>query len=115
MTVYEDIDLNDRFYDLHIGSIIKMVAKRRGVSPKKLADDLHCDRGTIYNIFRSQSIDITRLLILSKSLDYNFIEEIYLKRYTFPKVKNIKIVINSKEVMEIGPNEDITISISSLD
>lgn len=40
---------------------------------------LNVDRSSVYNLFAKKSIDIERLIILSRHLDYDFIKEVYQK------------------------------------
>jgi hypothetical protein len=39
---------------------------------------IHCDRTTIYYLFKQKSIDIERLELISRVLDFDFIREVYL-------------------------------------
>jgi plasmid maintenance system antidote protein VapI len=55
------------------------------------AKSIHVHRSTIYLIFEQKSIDIDLLIRISKSLDYNFIEEIYLKKNNDEKESKVII------------------------
>ncbi|WP_455621998.1 helix-turn-helix domain-containing protein [Parabacteroides sp.] len=65
---------------IHIGEIIKQKVQERNMSIADFADKICCDRTTVYDLFKRNSIDINRLLRVSEALDYNFIEEIYLPK-----------------------------------
>jgi hypothetical protein len=70
--------------NIHLGSIIKQKLRERAMSIKEFSNKIHCDRTTVYDIFKRKSIDIERLLLISQVLDYNFIEEVYQKRTNVP-------------------------------
>lgn len=63
--------------NIHIGEIIKAKVAERKMSVKELSQSINCDRTNIYKIYKRKSIDIEQLLLISKALNYNFIEEIY--------------------------------------
>ena len=105
------------YYGLHIGTIIKSVASRKSVSVKQLAKALGCDRGTVYNIYKSQSIDMTRLLIISDFLNYDFIGLIYHRRFSFSGKEKLGVYVNSVLVkeLEVDQCQAIDIHIKSID
>lgn len=65
---------------IHIGEIIEHVFYEQGRSPSWLAEQLHCDRTNVYNIFKRESIDTALLVRISNILQHDFfryyIEEI---------------------------------------
>lgn len=63
--------------DIHIGSIIKRIIDDRKVSYSMVGQWLNVDRSSVYNLFAKKSIDIERLIILSRHLEYDFIKEVY--------------------------------------
>lgn len=71
------------FKDIYIGRIIKDKVDEQGIGYAEFARRIGCARTTLYSIFNSKSIDVERLLIISEALNFNFIEEIYLKKHTF--------------------------------
>lgn len=64
--------------DVHIGKLIGQQIALKGISYAEFARQLNCDRTTVYSIIRSKSIDIDRLIRISKILDYDFIAKIYI-------------------------------------
>lgn len=65
--------------EIHIGSVIEQKFKESQLSIPQLAQLIHCDRTTVYDIFKRKSIDVDRLLAISEALKYNFLWEVYLK------------------------------------
>ena len=61
--------------DIHIGKIIRVYVYNHGISPQWLANKIGCNRSKIYKIYEKKSIDIDLLLLISKSLNYNFLNE----------------------------------------
>ena len=55
--------------DIHIGSIIKRIIDDRKVSYSTVGRWLNVDRSSVYNLFAKKSIDIERLIILSRHLE----------------------------------------------
>lgn len=60
--------------NIHIGSIIQQEMKRQGRSVSWLARQLCYERGNIYRIFHSKSIDTDTLYRISKELDKDFFQ-----------------------------------------
>jgi plasmid maintenance system antidote protein VapI len=82
--------------NIHIGSLIKEQFEKKIKRDKRFnktvfAKLIHVHRSTIYPIFEQKSIDIDLLIRISKALDYNFIEEIYLKKSN--DEKECKVII----------------------
>ncbi|MBP3669331.1 MAG: helix-turn-helix transcriptional regulator [Bacteroides sp.] len=72
--------MENNFKDIYIGKIIQQKVDERGLSYTEFARKINCARTSLYHIFNSKNIDIERLLLISEILQYDFIEEIYLKR-----------------------------------
>lgn len=72
---------------------------------------INVDRTTVYNIVRSKSIDIDRLLLISKVLNYSFIEEVYLERQVSQKV--IELVVSESDLSDIDKIKSIKIVIET--
>ena len=64
---------------MNIGKIINDVLKSKGISYARFARMINCHRTTIYNIVNSNSIDIERLVKISKALDHDFLQYYYPK------------------------------------
>ncbi len=63
--------------DVYIGSIIRQKIDEKHISYAEFARQINCTRTTLYRIFESKSIDMERLITISKALNYDFIREIY--------------------------------------
>lgn len=63
--------------DVYIGSIIRQKIDEKHISYAEFARQINCTRTSLYRIFGSKSIDMERLIAISKALDYDFIREIY--------------------------------------
>jgi transcriptional regulator with XRE-family HTH domain len=66
--------------NIHIGNIIKQKLAESSMTVKEFADKINCDRTTVYDIFKRKSIDVERLVKISQVLNFDFINEIYLKQ-----------------------------------
>lgn len=70
---------------IHIGELIRQQLVAKGMSFAEFARQLNVERTTVYNIFRSKSIDIERLIRISVILDYDFIAEVYQQHEPTPR------------------------------
>ncbi len=63
---------------LHIGNLIKDTFDNQPKhhSVKWFADQINCERGNIYRIFKKNNIDIHLLYSISKALDHDFFADI---------------------------------------
>lgn len=71
--------------NIHIGSLIKERFEEKSKRDKNFnktvfAKQIHVHRSTIYVIFEQKSIDIELLMRISKALDFDFINEVYLSK-----------------------------------
>jgi len=57
---------------MHIGLIIKEELKREGKGATWLAEQLKCNRQSLYYTFKQESIDTDLLFRISKALNYDF-------------------------------------------
>jgi|GEM_PF-5612780 len=96
---------------IHIGELIDAKLRDKKMSYAEFARLINVDRTTVYNIVRSKSIDIDRLLLISKVLNYNFIEEVYLERQVNQKV--IEFVVPESELLDIDKITSIKIVIET--
>jgi len=86
--------------DVHIGSMIRAIflkrKKERNLTVDQFARALGCDRGRIYPLFRSKSIDTDLLVKISIILDHHFLLE-YLEDnpsviyFVFAEVDSLKM------------------------
>lgn len=66
---------------IHIGELIKQKFKEKtNMTISEFAKQINRTHSTVYDIFKRKSIDTDLLLKISEVLQYNFIEEVYLKR-----------------------------------
>lgn len=63
---------------IHIGNMIRRKLDERGMSYAEFARRINCERQSLYYMFSCQSIDIDRLMLISKVLDFDFIRNVYL-------------------------------------
>lgn len=71
--------METNFKHIYIGKLIEEKVKERHLTYAEFARMIHCARTSLYHIFNSKNIDVERLLLISKVLDYDFINEVYLK------------------------------------
>jgi predicted transcriptional regulator len=62
---------------VHIGALIKQKLEDSKMSPLTFANKINCCRTNIYRIFKSKSIDIDQLILISEVLDYDFLSCYY--------------------------------------
>jgi hypothetical protein len=70
---------------IHIGKIIEQKVKERKLTVVEFAAAIGHSRDYVYSIFHKQSIDIELLRLISKTLNYNFLSEVYLNRQAIKK------------------------------
>lgn len=73
------IPMETSYKDIYIGRLIEEKVKDRHLTNAEFARMIHCARTSLYHIYSSKNIDVERLLLISKVLDYDFIGEVYLK------------------------------------
>ncbi len=93
---------------IHIGQLIDTRIKACGLSYAEFARRLHVERTTVYNIIRSKSIDIDRLIRISDILDYDFLRVVYLKES--PK-HQVHIDISSALLNEFVEDGQIVVNV----
>jgi len=77
--------------DIYIGRKIKQIFDERNTNISQFAKAINSSRANVYNIFKAKSIDIDKLILISKVLDYPFLEE-YLQNS--PPTENTHIVLD---------------------
>ncbi|MDR0565626.1 MAG: helix-turn-helix domain-containing protein [Prevotellaceae bacterium] len=70
---------------IHIGKLIKEKFDEKKMTKAEFSRRIHIHRSTVYLLFEQKSIDVELLFAISKVLEYNFIEEVYLKRRQPPR------------------------------
>lgn len=75
----------------------------RSLTIKDFAEKINCERTTVYNIFERKSIDSELLIRISKVLDFDFYNQIYLNRKTnnFSKKVLIAFEIEGEEIAKL--------------
>jgi len=68
-----------KYRNIHIGELIKQKFEESKFSISEFAIAIQCCRTNVYNIFNAKSIDTDKLILISKTLDYNFLNE-YMMR-----------------------------------
>lgn len=86
-----------KFKDIYIGKLIQQKVDERGISYAEFARQIHCARTSLYHIFNSKNIDVERLLLISEVLQYDFINEVYLRKLKQPDDQAPYIVIPFKD------------------
>ncbi len=66
---------------IHIGKEIKDELRRQGRGVTWFAQQLHCDRTNVYNIFKREGIDTRQLQCISEILRRNFFA-LYCQEYS---------------------------------
>lgn len=93
--------------DIHIGSLIRQQLDKSNISYKEFARSINCERQSLYYLFSCKSIDIDRLILISKVLNFDFLRNIYLEQQPDTKPA-ITINIPRKQLSETG---NITLNI----
>lgn len=74
--------------NIHIGNAIRQKVEESGLTVSQFASKINRTRTTVYDIFSRKSIDIDLLLCISEVLNFNFLEEIYLKEESSEEYEN---------------------------
>ena len=59
----------------HIGREIQQKLKEQGRTVTWFANAIHCDRSNVYKLFCQPSMDVARLIEISRVLGHNFVQE----------------------------------------
>jgi len=103
---------DDFLKDLHIGEIIREIAKQKGVSSKKIADIISRDQNNADKIFRLNDINVEDVVRISYLLEYHildFITQKYLSHlpnpgnYVKATSRLMKFDIQKNEVVIFDP------------
>ncbi|MDR0789859.1 MAG: transcriptional regulator [Bacteroidales bacterium] len=93
--------------EIHIGKLIRQKVKEKGLSISDFAALINRERSTAYNIFKQPTIDINRLISISKVLQYDFLKEVYLtnsEQKNMPDTINITIQLTNIKTKELHEN-----------
>ena len=79
---------------LHMGKLVKQKVKEKQLTPGKFGEMINTSRTNVYSIFSREEIRLDLLKLISKKLDYDFLQHITLQDEETNKHPNISIVIN---------------------
>lgn len=68
-----------------IGEAIRKRIDELHISHAEFARQIGCARTSLYRIFNAKSIDIERLILISKILDFDFIHTYYIENNNVPE------------------------------
>lgn len=80
--------------NIHIGKEIRIILDKSGMTYTEFARKIHCERQSLYYLFKSKSIDIDRLVLISKVLNHNFLQLYIPSIETQQKLTKNTIIIN---------------------
>lgn len=101
--------------EIHIGRIIKSLIDEREISYSDFAEYMNCERTSIYYLFRSKSIDIEKIIKISKYLHYDIISNVYYQTQVEGKCSSALIVgLSDKQIQELDKYQIQKIAISDL-
>ena len=89
-------DKNEKY--VHIGSMIKQKFIEKSMTIKEFSGKINCDRTTVYDIFKRKSIDTEKLIKISQVLNFDFINEVYLKQDTVETDKPPQTIFIAVEI-----------------
>jgi len=99
----------DFLKDITIGREIRKIAEQKGWSEKDIANKLQKSQSTISDLYRSKSIKIKSLIIISDIFNYHFIAEVYLSQmmivFSTDKFDDCIISINPQQIRIFSPND----------
>jgi transcriptional regulator with XRE-family HTH domain len=97
----------DFLKEIDIGQHIRKVAKHNSWSELDAAKRLNCSQGTISNLYKSKSLKLKPLILISNALQFNFIAELYLPQImiipSHHKFDNCMIILNNQQVTLVNP------------
>ncbi|MDR1847002.1 MAG: transcriptional regulator [Bacteroidales bacterium] len=80
---------------IHIGELIRQKVEEQGLSITEFARKINCERTDVYYIFKQQTLNTEKLNLISKVLNYDFINEVYMsQKQKESTTYEIKITIN---------------------
>jgi len=99
----------------HIGKLIQAQVKLQKFTNAEFARRLYCDRAAINYLYKQQSIDLLRLLHISKILNYDFISECICPQcaaYRAKKTVTKKISMTAEEIKQLCDDMSISVDIN---
>lgn len=86
---------------------------------REFARRINCERQTLYHLFKCQSIDVERLMLISRVLGYDFLRNVYMRENEAgaPDSRTLVIRLSREQiadcdriVVEIGDKGDERVS-----
>ncbi|MCL2073087.1 MAG: helix-turn-helix domain-containing protein [Marinilabiliaceae bacterium] len=89
---------------IHLGKIIKQKFDETSMNISEFAEKIHVHRTNVNNIFKRKSINSELLFEISKALNFDFYNEIYLDKRTdnFSKKVLIAFEIDESKIDKLG-------------
>ncbi len=97
--------------NIHIGKEIREVLDKSGMSYTEFAHKIHCERQSLYYLFKSKSIDVERLALISKVLNYNFLM-LYIADLEQQTKFNGKAITINIDANDVGTLDQIILNIN---
>lgn len=63
--------------DVNIGKMIREELRRQGRTVTWFASQIYCEKSNVYKLFRRKSIDLGQLMMISETLNHNFLRDCY--------------------------------------
>jgi transcriptional regulator with XRE-family HTH domain len=80
-----------KYHNIHIGERIRQKFEESNLTISEFAKNIRCSRAHVYNIFKSKSIDIDKLIVISEITNYDFLDEYMIKGIV---VDNVQVVLD---------------------
>lgn len=97
--------------EINIGEIIRRKLDESDISYTEFAKRIHCERQSLYYLFKCKSIDIDRLMLISKVLNYDFIRYIYLNENIDKKQSHNNTIVIDIDAENIESLDKIILNI----
>jgi len=89
---------------IHIGELIKHVAKERGLTNAEIAKRIETTRQNVATILKRDTLDVKQLFTICQALDYDFFEPFRLEKEIKPPQKQkilLQIEIEENKISEV--------------
>ena len=78
----------------HMGNLVKQKVKEKQLTPSRFGEMINTSRTNVYGIFSREEIKPDLLKLISKKLNYDFMQHVVCQDEKTDKHPNISIVIN---------------------
>lgn len=90
---------------VNIGELIRRRLDESEITYTEFARKIHCERQSLYYLFKCKSIDVDKLILISKVLNYDFLRRHYLNESpaagTIESEKALVINLSPDELKEV--------------